>query len=56
MATQWLGLHAFTAEDQAQFLVRELKFHTLHSLSKNKQKENPIPISMDKGEVCMLSW
>lgn len=55
MAMQWLGLHDFTAEDQAQYLGRKLKFYTLHSSTKTNKKENPIPISTDKGKVCMLS-
>ena len=32
----WLGLHALTAEEQDQSLVRELRSHKPHSMAKNK--------------------
>ena len=38
LAVQWLGLIAFTAMDQIQSLVRELRPHKLSSAAKKKKK------------------
>ena len=38
LAVQWLGLSAFTATDQIQSLVRELRPHKLSSVAKKKKK------------------
>ena len=41
LAVQWLGLSAFTATDQIQSLVRELRPHKLSSVAKKKKgREN----------------
>ena len=39
LAVQWLGLIAFTAMDQIQSLVRELRPHKLSSAAKKKKKK-----------------
>ena len=39
LAVHWLGLSAFTAMDQIQSLVRELRPHKLSSVAKKKKKK-----------------
>ena len=38
-AVQWLGLHAFTAEDRVWSLAGEPRSHKLHGGQKEKRKE-----------------
>ena len=46
LASQSLGLHTFTAEDEVQSLVSELRSHKPHSQKTNKQTKthNPDPV------------
>ena len=40
MVVHWLGLGAFTAVAQVQFLVRELRSHKPRNVAKGKKKKN----------------
>ena len=42
LAVQWLGLSAFTATDQIQSLVRELRPHKLSSVAKKKKRKRKL--------------
>ena len=49
----WLGLCAFTAVDQVQFLVRKLRSHKLRNGAKKKKKERKKE-NERMCEVCSL--